>query len=318
MPRFVQCFPSLQKILAERRRLAMNVRPHHLLTALLALAVLSLSSCAASNVLYQNRTPEGAVIVTQDGNGLRTLLFEPGGARQSVVKPGDPDHLELPYAKAALVALALSERRERMLIVGLGGGTLPMFLRAHYPAAQIDVVDINPEVVKVAKAYFGFREDGRLRAHVGDGRRFIEAARPGAYDLIFLDAYGADSVPAHLTTREFLQAVRRALDPRGVVMGNVWGRGSNALYDAMVRTYQDAFDDLYIVSVLGDVNNILLALPRRETLSQAELAERARRVSSAGRFRFDLGDVVNAGFLHARARNPRARVLADEALTPAR
>lgn len=279
--------------------------------ALLALTALSLVSCAAQTVLYENRGAEGTVIVTQDANGLRTLLFEHGGARQSVVKPGDPDHLELPYAKAALVGLALNDRRERMLIVGLGGGTLPMFLRRHYPGAQIDVVDISPQVLDVARRYFGFREDERLQAHVADGRKFVENARPGAYDIIFLDAFGADSVPAHLTTREFLLAVRRALDPQGVVVGNIWGRGSNVLYDAMVRTYQEVFDELYILSVREAANHILLALPRRQPLSQAELAERARRISSARKFRFDLGDIVHAGFLHARERDPASRVLLD-------
>jgi len=279
--------------------------------ALCALTALSLVSCAAQTVLYENRGADGTVIVTQDANGLRTLLFEHGGARQSVVKPDDPDHLELPYAKAALAGLALADRQERMLVVGLGGGTLPMFLRRHYPGAQIDVVDISPQVVEVARRYFGFREDQRMRAHVADGRKFIEDARPGAYDIIFLDAYGADSVPAHLTTREFLQAVRKALDPQGVVVSNVWGRGSNSLYDAMVRTYQDIFDDLYILSVREAANHILLALPRRQVLSKAELAQRARRVSSARQFRFDLGDIVDVGFMHARDRDPASRVLLD-------
>src|SRR4051812_19408029 len=147
--------------------------------ALLVLIALSVVSCAAQTILYENRTDEGTVIVRQDPNGLRTLLFEHGGARQSVVKPGDPDHLELSYARAAMVGLAMTGKLDRMLIVGLGGGTLPMFLRLHYPKAYIDVVDISPQVVEVAKRYFGFREDERMRVQVADGRKFIEDARPG-------------------------------------------------------------------------------------------------------------------------------------------
>src|SRR5467141_3005124 len=188
----------------------------YLHAGLSALAALTVLACSAQTVIYEKASPFNTIIVTEDHKGMRTLLFERGGGRQSVVKPGDPDHLELPYARAALAGLALCEEPRRMLVVGLGGGSLPMFLRAHYPAATIDVAEIDPDVVDVAKKFFGFVEDERMRAHVGDGRQFIEKAPPGDYDLIFLDAFGARDVPKHLTTREFLQITRRALKPNGV------------------------------------------------------------------------------------------------------
>src|SRR5882672_9522201 len=211
-----------------------------------AFAALSLG-CAAQTVIYEGASPYNTIIVTEDHKGLRTLLFERGGGRQSVVKPGDPDHLELPYARVALAGLALCEEPRRILVVGLGGGTLPMFLRKHYPAATIDAAEIDPDVVDVAKKFFGFIEDGHLRAHVGDGRQFIENARQANYDIIFLDAFGAHDVPKQLTTQEFLQFTRRALKPSGVVVSNVWRPASNPLYDSMVRTYQEAFDELLIL-----------------------------------------------------------------------
>jgi len=79
----------------------------------------------------------------------------------------------------------------------------------------------------------------------------------------------------------------------------------------MARTYQEAFDELFILDVPGDVNNIFLSLPRRQPLRQSELAQLARKISTAKRFRFDLGELVEYGFLHARAKNPQARVLRD-------
>jgi len=267
-------------------------------------------------LVYEKASSFGTVLVT-DENGLRVLRFERGGARQTVVKLGDPDHLELPYARVAMVSLALCDEPRRILVVGLGGGSLPMFLRKHYPTAEIDAVDIDPEVVYVAKRYFDFREDGRMRAHVGDGREFIERYRQ-PYDVIFLDAFSSDSVPAHLTTQEFLRAVRRAVKPGGVVVGNVWSRLSNPLYDSMVRTYQEVFDDLYVLEVPGAGNRILLALPRRQTLSRDELAARASRVSTAQQFRFDLGELAAQGFQHAREKNAEGRVLRDADLAPRR
>jgi len=285
-----------------------SVRLHLCAAAFAALWVLG---CTAQTVIYEKASPYNTIIVTEDPKGMRTLLFERGGGRQSVVKPGDPDHLELPYARAALAGLALCEEPRRMLVVGLGGGSLPMFLRAHYPAATIDVAEIDPDVVDVAKRFFGFREDERMHARVGDGRQFIENARQADYDLIFLDAFSARDVPKHLTTREFLQITRRALVPNGVAVANVWRPASNPLYDRMVRTYQEAFEEVFILDVPGDVNNIFLALPRAQPLGQGELALLARKISTVKRFRFDLGELVEYGFLHAREKNPQAHVLRD-------
>jgi len=277
---------------------------------MLALVAPSLVSCAADTVIYEKVSPHNTVIVTEDQRGMRTLLFERGGTRQSVVKPGDPDHLELAYARAALAGLALCGEPRRMLVVGLGGATLPTFLRKYYPDAVIDIVEIDPEVVDVSKRFFGFREDERMRAHVADGRRFMEGPRE-PYDAIFLDAYGARNVPAHLATQEFLQAVRRTLAPGGVVVGNVWRPASNPLYGRMLRTYQEVFDRVFILDVAGDVNAIFLALPREEGLGQSELAALARKVSAAKGFRFDLGEVVEYGFTDAKEKNPSVRVLRD-------
>jgi spermidine synthase len=140
--------------------------------------------------------------------------LEKDGARQSVVKVGDPDHIELPYARARPVGLALVEEPKRVLIVGLGGGTIPGFLHKRYPKTATDAVDIDPDVVEVAKRFFGLHEDWTRRAHVADGRRFIEQCR-SRYDLIFLDAFGAENIPYHLATREFLQAGRGGAETAG-------------------------------------------------------------------------------------------------------
>jgi spermidine synthase len=264
-------------------------------------------------VLYEKASAYNTIVVTEEENGLRVLRFGKGGVRQSVVKPGNPDYLGLPYVQVALVGLALSEETRRFLVVGLGGGTLPMFLSKYYSSATIDAVDIDPEVVSVAKKFFGFRVDELMNAHAGDGRQFIENSRQ-PYDVIFLDAFGADSIPAHLTTQEFLRAVRRAVTPGGVVVGNLWGRSANPLYDSMVRTYQEAFDELLILEVRGASNMILLALPRKQPLSRDELTQRARKVSAAKRFPFDLGDPVKYGFLDADVKSQHGRVLRDSDL----
>ena len=278
------------------------------LVPVLAVCVTALTN---DKVLYEKTSRYNTIVVTDDGRGLRTLSFARYGARQSVVKVGDPDHLELPYVRGMLVGLAFAEDAKRILIVGLGGGSIPTFLHKHYPQMTIDVVAIDPDVVAVAKKFFGFREDATMHAYVDDGRRFIEACR-NPYDIIFLDAYGADNVPYALTTREFLQAVRRALSPRGLVVANVWSRSSNALYDSMVRTYQDSFAALSVLDLQGAGNKILIAMPNDGLIGRAELAKRAAAISKEKHFRFDLGELITAGYHGAEPPVTQGRVLRDK------
>ncbi len=282
-----------------------------LLLGLAAVLSLAVTAPAQQKVLYEKESPYSTIVVTEDAQGLRTLWFEKGGARQSVVKPSDPDHLELPYTRAMPVGLAFVERPKRVLIIGLGGGTIPSFLRKHYPQATIDVVDIDPDVVDVARKFFAFREDSAMHAYVDDGRRFIEQCRD-PYDMIFLDAFGSENIPYHLATREFLQAVRRALNDRGVAVGNIWSRGSNPLYDSMIRTYQEVFDELYVLDVRGAGNKILLALPQKRRITRDDLARRAEIISKQKQFRFDMGELVRYGYRRPKKNDPRGHVLRDK------
>ena len=285
-------------------------QPQRAFVLLLALFAIVGLAGAAETVLYEKPSKYNNIIVTEDEEGLRVLRFEKGGARQTIAKPGHPEYLGFAYTKVAFVGLALAEEPKRMMIVGVGGGTMPMFLRHYYPKAVIDSVDIDPDVVHVAKTYFGLREDERLKTHVGDGRAFVENTRE-PYDIVFLDAFGTRNVPPHLTTVEFMRAVRRAVKPTGVVVWNIWGRVSNPLYDSMVRTYQEIFDQIILLDVPGTTNKILFGLPRRHSLDRARLSRLARKVGKARGFEFDLGDIDAEQFHHLSEKGRSGRVLRD-------
>jgi spermidine synthase len=276
------------------------------------LLLMSCSFASADKVLYEKPSPYNHITVTQDAEGLRSLQFARDGALQSVVRPGRPLALVLPYTQVAMVGLTFVPAPKRILVVGLGGGAMPMFLRAVLPDAHIDVVDIDPDVVAVARRYFGFREDAALRAHVGDARGFIESSGP-AYDLIFLDAYGPDSIPEHLATREFLAAVRVRLAEGGVVVSNVWEQSVNTLYDSMVRTYQVEFRQLYTFDVPTSANRILVGAVRAEKYARDVLVKRAERLERERKVPFDLSAQVRRGFEDATGKQGPGQVLTDAA-----
>ena len=216
---------------------------------------------AKEGLLYQGQTMSGLTTVTQDLDGLRTLRFGKQGTRQSVVKMGDLDYLGLPYAKSAMIGLAFAQHPERILVIGVGGGSIPMFLRKHYPSAHIDVVDIDPQIIRLAKQYFNLVEDDLLHAHAQDGKVFIEHVHQ-PYDLIFLDAFTVSGTPNHLATKGFLSAMKKALKPSGVIIANLWSTPKlNPLYKSMLRTYQEVFAEVYTLRVRAAGNKIVIALP---------------------------------------------------------
>ena len=267
---------------------------------------------STAGIIFEGPGLHGSILVEDNAAGMRTLMFERNGARQSVVKIGDPDHLELSYARTVLTGLALSGKSQRMLVLGLGGGSLPMFLHKNFPQAIIDIAEIDPAVVAVAKKFFDVREDERLRIHLGDARSFVQASAPGRYDLILVDAYGAHSAPAHLTTREFALSLRRAIAAEGVVIGNLWRRPFNASYDSMVLTYLSVFEQIFVLDVTGDVNSIVLALPRKTAINREGLAGMAGDLGRARQFRMNLADLVRQAYQEIPLLRLNGAVLRDQ------
>ena len=248
-------------------------------------------------LLYEGQTMSGFTKVTQDVDGIRTLRFGQHGPRQSVVKKGDLDYLGLPYAKSAMIGLVFTEQLDRILVLGVGAGNIPMFLRKHYSDAQIDVIDIDPQIIALAKEYFNLLEDCRLHAYAQDGREFIENVQK-PYDLIFLDAYTAAGIPKHLASKEFLVTLKKALKPSGAIVANMWSTPKvNPLYKSMLRTYQEVFQEVYTLRVPTAGNKIVIALPRLKGLPLNSIAQRAQEISAQKRLPFELSEVLQPGLI---------------------
>jgi len=161
--------------------------------------------------------------------------------RQTCFRLNEPQRMVFNYTRMMMSSLFVKPDPKRVLVIGLGGGTLPMALAQVLPQARIDTVEIDPAVVNVARRYFGYQTSPRQRVHQADGRAFVEQAvrEKRSYDLIMLDAFDYTYIPAHLMTREFLQQVKTLLSPGGVLAANTFA--SSDLYDRESATYQSVF-----------------------------------------------------------------------------
>lgn len=196
----------------------------------------------AQQVLHTEPSDFSPVVVYEAG-GERCMTFgsvQTLGRQTCRALDGSP-RMVLNYTRMMMAALFVQPDPRRILVIGLGGGTLPMALAELLPRAHIDTVEIDPAVTRVAERYFGFQPSARMPVHHADGRAYVEqAVREGRrYDLVLLDAFDYDYIPAHLTTREFLLQARALLAPRGVLAANTFS--SSDFYDRESATYANVF-----------------------------------------------------------------------------
>jgi spermidine synthase len=127
---------------------------------------------------------------------------------------------------------------KKVLMLGLGAGSISTYFGRFMPDVSIDVVEIDRRVIEVAKQYFGLRETERVRYLDADGRVFLNRNK-GLYDLILLDAYRGGFVPFHLLTKEFYALLKERLTPGGVIASNV--HDGTKLYHSTVKTLGEVF-----------------------------------------------------------------------------
>lgn len=252
----------------------------------LSLLLLALAAPAAGETIHQERSLYRDITVEQNGP-RRCLIFNVhrGDRNQTCIDLNEPERLVFSYTRMSFAGLLLTPEPESILVAGLGGGSIPMTFSDRFPDALIDVVEIDPAVVSVAKEFFLFEETGKMRVYVNDARVFIKRAglEGRQYDYIMLDAFTGDYIPEHLLTREFLEEVKQILSPAGVLVANTFS--TSRLYDHESVTYQRVFNEFYNFRLPTTGNRIIIArhtaLPPRGDLTGAarRLAESLEKYS---------------------------------------
>jgi len=158
----------------------------------------------------------------------------------------DPSYLEYEYIRMYEEIVRWQAKKRpafHALFIGGGGYTFPRFMDAQYPKAEIDVVEIDPEVTRVGLQYLGISDARRVRSFNQDGRWFVMSSKDtGRYDFVFGDAFNDLSIPYHLTTQEFALQLKRLMKPDGVLLANVIDSFKNGLFmPSYIRTLEEVF-----------------------------------------------------------------------------
>jgi spermidine synthase len=217
--------------------------------------------------------------------GMLIMTFQLKGwdYTESVANLNDPDDLPLPYSQAMMASLLYPKEPKKILMIGLGGGSISTYLGRAMPDITIDTVELDRRVIDVAKKYFGLRESPRVRYLAGDGRVFLNRIKE-RYDLILLDAYRGGYVPFHLLTKEFYTLVKQRLTPGGAAAFNV--HDGTKLYHSTVKTLAEVFPvvDLYP----SGVGEVIMTVSPDAGFDRTALAARAAALQEQYKFRFPL------------------------------
>ena len=236
-------------------------------------------SLALGDTIYETDTPYHHLQVSdyfdiRHQSTVRILILDDN--LHSAMDLKDPTRTVFQYTDYFHIGYLLNQNITRVLFIGGGGFTGPKSFLRDYSNVQLDVVEIDAEVIRVAERYFQVdASNSRLHIYNDDGRNFLRKTQQ-RYDLIILDAYSRSYVPFHLMTAEFFRELTAHLNSEGSIISNLISGISSTtsqLLSAEAQTMRTAFPNVYSFAVTGvmvaDLQNvILLATLKPQHLSE--------------------------------------------------
>ena len=241
---------------------------------------------AQTNVLFE-RTSVYHQIQVYDYDGLRTLSFN--GSWETTMSLTNPLAGHFEYTEYFQMPWLWNHDIKRVLMVGLGGGSTPRAYQHYYPKVMVDMVEIDPMVVDVAKKYFTVAESPTFKINIEDGRLFLRRST-NIYDVILMDAYSTkkpygSTLPRELVTKEFFTLASQHLSTNGVFAYNVIGqlKGTRAtLVGAMYRTMSEVFPHVYMFPAVESQNIVFVATKSVEPFNYTRAAAEAYKLINSG------------------------------------
>jgi spermidine synthase len=196
---------------------------------------------------------------------------------QSAMRLKSPDALELRYTQKMMAFLLFKPKPARVLLIGLGGGSLVKFCHRRLSGTQILAVELSPAVIAFRDLFLVPPDDERLAVICGDGGEYLAGADKGI-DVILIDAFDREGYAPELARREFFESAFAKLSGTGILVVNL--AGEQATYAGLVGRVMEVFDDrVIVISVPEDGNQMLYAFKDRDFDPRwRQLANRAKEL----------------------------------------
>ena len=176
---------------------------------------------------------------------------------QSAMKISNPTDLVLDYTKAMMGFLLFKKKSEKVLMIGLGGGSLPKYFYYSIPNSHITVVEKSKQVVIAARQYFHVPpNDYRFSVLIKEGTAWLKD-NADYFDVIMVDGYDQFSQVEALASPDFYLSTQKSLTERGVLVINCWTR--EAQLDKNLKNIKKSFARTIVVPATKKGNVAILA-----------------------------------------------------------
>lgn len=194
----------------------------------------------------------GKPFVIDDGV-VRELYF-----RREIVQSGmrlaDPWALDFSYTRLAMAFLLFNPAPRKILLLGLGGGSLSKFCHRHLPEADLTTVEIDGDVIALREEFLVPADGPNFHVVQDDAARFV--AREGGFDAIVLDCFDPEGYSPSVMTRDFFRDAKDALSKKGVLVSNLVGRKEERV--AQLDLIRAAFGDNIVVMPDKEDGNLVV------------------------------------------------------------
>ncbi|MDP3970260.1 MAG: fused MFS/spermidine synthase [bacterium] len=213
---------------------------------------------ANAEMITETETLYQYVRVQDDGERLALLFNEGLGTQSYFMKSGVLTGAYYDYLSLIPYLQPLPDNAE-LLVLGMAGGTITRQYDKYFPDIDITGVELDPEVVEIAKEYFALDEQD-INIKIGDARNYVRSSEE-KYDIIIIDAYTNEYyIPWHMTTLEFFGELKNVLVDGGVVGFNVGSfSAESALLQSMIATLYEQFNYVVIVQIPDTFNYVVMA-----------------------------------------------------------
>jgi spermidine synthase len=227
---------------------------------------------------------DGNIVEVSEVDGVRSLYL--GSITiQSSMKVKAPFELELAYTRGMMSFLLFSDSVKHVLTIGLGGGSVPKYIHQYCPEIKQTVVEINPQIINVARSHFYVPEnDEKLNVIEGDGIAYL-AETPNSTDVLMIDAFDSVGIPPDFCSQDFFDSCEMALTNDGIFAINLWG--SDKKFDIYLQRIEQSFENKVLILPTGKPGNIVVfGFKHLPDLRIIHLRERAKLLEYSHKVEF--------------------------------
>lgn len=221
-------------------------------------------------ILYKKTSPYNIITVTENFD-TRTLWT--GQVRQTVLNRLNPQDPGLEYARKMLMAHLFVTEPARILILGLGGGSLPRILRQRLPGAHIAIVEIDEAMVEISQEYFGLQIDPGMEIIIDDAYAYV-SRKQKLYDLVFVDTFLGERFDSKLATQKYIRQLKQLTTSSGLVAVNLFSGNPDHL-GRISRYLLQEWETVLLAT--GAENYNILVYASQRSLTEEELNRIAAR-----------------------------------------